>query len=74
MKGDVNGITLIADIVLYFSPQYEQEFPPILIRAMSFGIPIVAPDYPVIKKYVSRSSIVGHHFKLKSRILLYFLE
>ncbi|KAK6775254.1 hypothetical protein RDI58_026255 [Solanum bulbocastanum] len=52
MKGDVNSITLIADIVLYFSPQYEQEFPPILIRAMSFGIPIVAPDYPVIKKYV----------------------
>ncbi|CAN4115010.1 unnamed protein product [Withania somnifera] len=52
MKGDVNGITLMADIVLYFSPQYEQEFPPFLIRAMSFGIPIVAPDYPVIKKYV----------------------
>ncbi|XP_060182688.1 uncharacterized protein LOC132612607 isoform X2 [Lycium barbarum] len=52
MKGDVNGITLIADIVLYSSPQHEQEFPPILIRAMSFGIPIVAPDYPVIKKYV----------------------
>ncbi|KAF3635418.1 hypothetical protein FXO38_13222 [Capsicum annuum] len=27
------------------------EFPPILIRAMSFGIPIVAPDLPVIRKY-----------------------
>ncbi|KAK4359711.1 hypothetical protein RND71_021940 [Anisodus tanguticus] len=52
MKGDVNGITLIADIVLYSSPQHEQEFPPILVRAMSFGIPIVAPDYPVIKKYI----------------------
>nr|XP_016450929.1 PREDICTED: uncharacterized protein LOC107775689 [Nicotiana tabacum] len=52
MKGDVNGIILIADIVLYSSSQYEQEFPPILIRAMSFGIPIVAPDHPVIKKYV----------------------
>ncbi|XP_016551080.1 uncharacterized protein LOC107850823 isoform X1 [Capsicum annuum] len=52
MKGDVNGIILMADIVLYFSPQYEQEFPPILIRAMSFGIPIVAPDLPVIKKYI----------------------
>ncbi|KAM3362267.1 hypothetical protein P3S68_017121 [Capsicum galapagoense] len=52
MKGDVNGIILMADIVLYFSPQYEQEFPPILIRAMSFGIPIVAPDLPVVRKYI----------------------
>ncbi|PHU26198.1 Retrovirus-related Pol polyprotein from transposon TNT 1-94 [Capsicum chinense] len=50
--GDVNGIILMADIVLYFSPQYEQEFPPILIRAMSFGIPIVAPDLPVVRKYI----------------------
>ncbi|XP_059309609.1 uncharacterized protein LOC132060646 isoform X2 [Lycium ferocissimum] len=36
MKGDVNGIILIADIIFYSSPKHEQEYPPILIRAMSF--------------------------------------
>ncbi|CAN4126505.1 unnamed protein product [Withania somnifera] len=35
-----------------YNEALQQEFPPFLIRAMSFGIPIVAPDYPVIKKYV----------------------
>ncbi|XP_057471754.1 uncharacterized protein LOC130760449 isoform X1 [Actinidia eriantha] len=52
MNGDVNGLLLMADIVLYGSSQDVQGFPPLLKRAMSFGIPIVAPDYPLIKKYV----------------------
>ncbi|XP_057463427.1 uncharacterized protein LOC130753402 [Actinidia eriantha] len=52
MNGDVNGLLLMADIVLYGSSQDVQSFPPLLTRAMSFGIPIVAPDYPVVKKYV----------------------
>lgn len=51
--GDVNGVILMADIVLYASSQDEQGFPPFLTRAMSFGIPIVAPDYPVINRYVA---------------------
>lgn len=53
MNGDVNGLLLMADIVLYGSSQDVQGFPPLLTRAMSFGIPVIAPDYPVIKKYVS---------------------
>lgn len=43
---------MMSDIVLYSSSQDEQSFPPLLIRAMSIGIPIVASDYPVIRKYV----------------------
>lgn len=53
MNGDVNGLLLMADIVLYGSSQDVQGFPPLLTRAMLFGIPVIAPDYPVIKKYVS---------------------
>ncbi|KAH7839855.1 hypothetical protein Vadar_009711 [Vaccinium darrowii] len=52
MNGDVNRLLLMADIVLYGSSQDVQGFPPLLTRAMSFGIPVIAPDYPVIKKYV----------------------
>lgn len=51
--GDVNGVILMADIVLYTSSQDEQGFPIFLTRAMSFGIPIIAADYPVINRYVS---------------------
>ncbi|KAL7109258.1 hypothetical protein ACP275_06G164700 [Erythranthe tilingii] len=52
INSDVNGIILMADIVLYGSSQDEQGFPPLLTRAMSFGIPVIAPDKPVIRKYV----------------------
>ncbi|EPS63775.1 hypothetical protein M569_11009, partial [Genlisea aurea] len=53
LDSDVNGLILMADIVLYASSQDEQGFPPILTRAMSFGIPTLAADYPIITKYVS---------------------
>ncbi|KAK6929129.1 Glycosyl transferase, family 1 [Dillenia turbinata] len=53
MNDDVSGVLMMADIVLYGSSQDEQGFPPLLIRAMSFGIPVISPDSPVIKKYVS---------------------
>lgn len=53
LDNDVNGMLLMADIVLYGSSQDEQGFPTLLTRAMTFGIPVIAPDYPVIKKYVS---------------------
>lgn len=52
INSDVDRLILMADIVLYGSSQEEQGFPPLLTRAMSFGIPIIAPDYPVIRKYV----------------------
>ncbi|KAL2555557.1 UDP-Glycosyltransferase superfamily protein [Forsythia ovata] len=52
IDNDVNDLILMADIILYGSSQDEQGFPPLLTRAMSFGVPVVSPDYPVIKKYV----------------------
>ncbi|CAN6697627.1 unnamed protein product [Malus baccata var. baccata] len=52
LNGDVNSVLLMADIVLYGSSQDLQGFPPLLIRAMTFGIPVIAPDFLVMKKYV----------------------
>ncbi|KAK4799751.1 hypothetical protein SAY86_025116 [Trapa natans] len=52
MNADVNGALNMADIVLYGSSQDEQGFPPLLVRAMTFGIPLVVPDIPVITRYV----------------------
>uniref|UniRef100_A0A0A0KWP4 Glycosyl transferase family 1 domain-containing protein n=1 Tax=Cucumis sativus TaxID=3659 RepID=A0A0A0KWP4_CUCSA len=49
---DVNGILYFADIVLYESAQNVQDFPSLLIRAMTFEVPIVAPDLPIINQYV----------------------
>lgn len=54
---DVNGLLLLADVVLHASFQDEQNFPSLLMRAMSFGIPIIAPDLPIMKKYVSFSML-----------------
>ncbi|KAM1229921.1 hypothetical protein ACFX13_040892 [Malus domestica] len=45
LNGDVNNVLLMADIVLYGSTQ--DVFPPLLIRAMTFGIPVIAPDFVV---------------------------
>lgn len=52
LNADVNGVLAMADIVLYGSSQDEQGFPPLLVRSMTFGIPSVVPDIPVITKYV----------------------
>ncbi|KAJ7970514.1 Glycosyl transferase, family 1 [Quillaja saponaria] len=52
LNGDANGVLLMADIILYGSAQDVQGFPPLLIRAMTFGIPVVSPDFAVLKKYV----------------------
>ncbi|KAL8484427.1 hypothetical protein ACS0TY_026920 [Phlomoides rotata] len=50
INSDVDGLILMADVILYGSSQEEQRFPPLLTR--SFGIPVLAPDYLVIRKYV----------------------
>lgn len=52
LDGDVDEMLLISDIILYGSSQDEQGFPSLLTRAMTFGVPVIAPDYPIIKKYV----------------------
>ncbi|CAJ1950280.1 unnamed protein product [Sphenostylis stenocarpa] len=41
-----------ADVVVYGSFLEEHSFPEILIKAMSFEKPIIAPDVPTIRKYV----------------------
>ncbi|KAJ4720680.1 Glycosyl transferase, family 1 [Melia azedarach] len=52
LDGDVNSVLLMADIVLYGSSQVEQAFPSLIIRAMTFGVPVISPDFPIMKKYV----------------------
>ncbi|KAK7279514.1 hypothetical protein RJT34_24567 [Clitoria ternatea] len=52
LDGDVNSVLLMADIILYGSAQDVQGFPPLLIRAMAFEVPVIAPDFPVLKKYI----------------------
>lgn len=53
MDQDVKCFLLMADIVLYWPFNREQSFPPLLLLAMSFEIPIVAPNFTAIEKYVS---------------------
>ncbi|KAJ0967122.1 hypothetical protein J5N97_024039 [Dioscorea zingiberensis] len=52
MDGDVNSVLLISNLILYSSFQEEQTFPPLLVRAMSFGVPFIAPNSATIEKYV----------------------
>lgn len=49
---DVNIILSAADLVLYGSLREEQAFPAILLRAMSFEKPIIAPNLTMVQKYV----------------------
>lgn len=60
LNNDVNSVLLMADIVLYGSSQVEQGFPSLIIRAMTFGIPVIIPDFPIIKKHVSPSFFSSH--------------
>jgi glycosyltransferase involved in cell wall biosynthesis len=59
---DISNLLLIADIVLHGSFNEEPIFPPLLLRAMSFGVPIIAPNISQITKHVSQ--IVSSFFWL----------
>ncbi|XP_072963203.1 uncharacterized protein [Typha angustifolia] len=61
MEHDVNSLLLMANIVLYGSFQEEPTFPPLLLRAMSFEIPIIAPNLTVITRHV-RDRVHGFLF------------
>ncbi|CAN8221775.1 unnamed protein product, partial [Cochlearia groenlandica] len=50
--GNVDKILERSDLVIYGSFLEEQSFPEILMKAMSLGKPIVAPDLVNIKKHV----------------------
>lgn len=47
-----DSVITAADVVIYGSFLDENTFPDILLRAMCFGKPIIAPDLPATKKYV----------------------
>ncbi|KAI3444470.1 hypothetical protein Pfo_001135 [Paulownia fortunei] len=50
---DADTVLSAADLVIYGSFLEEHTFPDILLKAMCFGQPIIAPDLPMIRKYVS---------------------
>ncbi|KAE9595449.1 hypothetical protein Lal_00031236 [Lupinus albus] len=54
IAGDLNADSVIgtADVVIYGSILEEPSFPEILMKAMCFEKPIIAPDIPMIRKYV----------------------
>lgn len=71
IAGDLNVDSVLdtADIVIYGSFLEEQSFPEILIKAMCFGKPVIAPDIPMIRKYVD-DRVNGYIFpKENSRVL-----
>ncbi|KAF5464390.1 hypothetical protein F2P56_014467 [Juglans regia] len=49
---DADSVLSMADLVIYGSFLEEQSFPDILMKAMCFEKPIIAPDLSMIKKYV----------------------
>ncbi|KAH9310555.1 hypothetical protein KI387_025590 [Taxus chinensis] len=49
---DVNSVISIADMVVYGSFHEEQAFPSILLQAMSFEKPIIAPNLTNFQKYI----------------------
>lgn len=49
---EIDNIINDADLVIYGSFREEQSFPEILLKAMSFEKPIIAPDLSMIRKYV----------------------
>ncbi|KAL4191036.1 hypothetical protein AMTRI_Chr07g78810 [Amborella trichopoda] len=52
----INDVLSMADIVLYGSIHEEQVLPPLFLRAMSFGIPVMAPDLPFVRRYIQNGT------------------
>lgn len=54
IAGDSNADSVLgtADVVIYGSFLEEKSFPEILVKAMCFEKPIIAPDISMIRKYV----------------------
>ncbi|XP_057780368.1 uncharacterized protein LOC130998945 isoform X2 [Salvia miltiorrhiza] len=50
---NADAVLSSADLVIYGSFLDEHTFPGILLKAMCFGKPIIAPNLPMIQKYVS---------------------
>ncbi|KAL9663139.1 hypothetical protein QQ045_027978 [Rhodiola kirilowii] len=74
INGDVDTVLAVSDLVIYGCFLEEQAFPDILVKAMSLGKPIVAPDLHIIKKHVS-DRVNGYLFpkadiKLLAQVIL----
>ncbi|KAL1198121.1 hypothetical protein V5N11_001206 [Cardamine amara subsp. amara] len=65
VAGNVDKILESSDLVIYGSFLEEQSFPEILMKAMSLGKPIVAPDLSNIRKYVD-DRVTGYLFPKKN--------
>ncbi|KFK30705.1 hypothetical protein AALP_AA6G017100 [Arabis alpina] len=63
--GNVDKILESSDLVIYGSFLEEQSFPEILMKAMSLGKPIVAPDLLNIRKHVD-NRVTGYLFPKKN--------
>lgn len=63
--GNVGRFLRIADLVIYGSLLEEKSFPQILVQAMCFGKPVIAPNLSMINKYVCSIFIItlfcGHN-------------
>ncbi|KAK1269792.1 hypothetical protein QJS04_geneDACA006975 [Acorus gramineus] len=66
---DESSFLGIADIVVYGSFLEEQSFPAILIKAMGLGKLVIAPDLPIIRKYVD-DGVNGYLFPKENIVLL----
>ncbi|CAN8248168.1 unnamed protein product [Cochlearia groenlandica] len=65
VAGNVNRILESSDLVIYGSFLEEQSFPEMLMKAMSLGKPIVAPDLLNIRKNVD-DRVTGYIFPKKN--------
>lgn len=70
---DADAVLGIADLVIYGSFLEEESFPEILVKAMCYGKPIIAPELAVIRKYVD-DGVNGYLFpkdnvKILSKII-----
>lgn len=70
VAGNVDKILESSDLVIYGSFLEEQSFPEILMKAMSLGKPIVAPDLFNIRKHVCS---FFHCLCLDGNVLLHVL-
>ncbi|MED6133322.1 hypothetical protein PIB30_027355 [Stylosanthes scabra] len=66
---NVDSVLGMSDVVVYGSFLEEQSFPEILVKAMCFEKPIIAPDIPMIRKYVE-DRVNGYLFPLDNTKVL----
>lgn len=69
---DENADTVLSmsDLVIYGSFLEEHTFPEILLNAMCLGKPIIAPELPMIKKYVGIYSLCSYSFTTMHAVFL----